>query len=53
MGHDGCGGIIEGHAIAQAEIAQDAGYQVAMPALPEAVAKWLKTSKLGLITATL
>ena len=46
MGHDGCGGVAEGHALAQAEIARDAGYEVTMPVLPQAVAKWLTTSKL-------
>ncbi|KAL7413021.1 carbonic anhydrase [Mrakia frigida] len=43
MGHDGCGGIQEGHSLAQAEIARHAGYTVAEAHYPTAVASWLQT----------
>jgi carbonic anhydrase len=42
MGHDGCGGIAEGHALAQMDLAEAAGYSVKRPVLPEAVDRWLQ-----------
>ncbi|KAL7413039.1 carbonic anhydrase-domain-containing protein [Mrakia frigida] len=43
LGHDGCGGISEGHSLAQSVIARHAGYTVAEAHNPPAVASWLET----------
>lgn len=41
----GCGGVQEGHYLAQTEIARHAGYEVKDPVYPLAVADWLTTIK--------